>query len=438
MRVAERVEDIVTSGLCTGCGMCESLLGSDTLRMDLSPEGFMRPRQIRTLSKADEGAVMQACAGHRQVGPEPVGIEPHRMFGSCLHLAKGHATAPDMRFEGATGGVLTAVAAFLVEEKLVDAIIQIGASDSDPFANEVRFNTTREEIVASAGSRYGPVAPLTQVHAALDSGKRFAFIGKPCDVATLRNLAKTDPRVDRQIPYMLAMFCGGSPSVSATHNVVRRFGEDPREIAEFRYRGRGWPGPTFVRTRKGTVHRQSYDDTWFGDLTFELMFRCKICADGLGEHADLVGGDCWVMEDGKPSHREMGDGWNIVIGRTTRGAELAAKAVEAGYLHEEPFTIAEFEKMHDDHALKKRSVFWRLLALTATRQPRPRYERLRVAEAGWRNASWRERWAAFQGTFLRSVAGRNRESGIGSGSFVLEETRNDIEKPARGGEPHAA
>lgn len=417
MRAAASIEEIVERGLCTGCGACESLLGRGALRMDLSPEGFMRPRRQRPLAKAEQDAVLEVCAGRAQQGAAPVEARPHRIFGPMLHLAKGHATDADIRFRSATGGVLTALAVYLVESGEVDGVLQVGVSSDNPLLNEARFNTTREQIVASSGSRYGPSAPLKDVDALLDSGRRFAFIGKPCDVATLRNLALVDPRVDLQIPYMLAMVCGGNPSIAATYNIVRRFGEDHRDVEEFRYRGHGWPGPTYLRTKQGREHSQTYDETWFSNLTYELMFRCKICADGVGEHADVVAGDCWVMEDGKPSHREAGDGWNMHIARTVRGRQLIEDAVVAGYIHEEAFSVAELEAMHDDHGTKKRSVLWRLAGLALAGQPFPDYGALRVVQAGL-TASWRERWAAFRGTLARSLKRRNRESPITSGTFV--------------------
>ena len=417
MRVADSIETIVERGLCTGCGACESLLGKDVLRMGLSPEGFMRPRGQRPLRNDEQKAVMQVCAGRSQAGLATGEAAPHHIFGTMLHLAKGHATAPEIRFRSATGGVLTALAVYLVESGKVDGILQVCVSADNPLLNEARLNTTREQIVASSGSRYGPSAPLRDIGALLDSGRRFAFMGKPCDVATLRNLARVDPRVDLQVPYMLAMVCGGNPSVAATYNIVRRFGEDHRDVEEFRYRGHGWPGPTYLRTKQGREHSQTYDETWFSNLTYELMFRCKICADGTGEHADVVAGDCWVMDGGKPSHREAGDGWNMHIARTERGRQLIEDAVVAGYIHEEAFSVAELEAMHDDHGAKKRSVLWRLAGLALTGQPYPDYGALRVVRSGLA-ASWRERWTAFRGTLARSLKRRNRESPITSGTFV--------------------
>lgn len=412
MAVADTVEAVVTHGLCTGCGACESLAG-DALRMGLSPEGFMRPRRVGALSAASERAILSVCTG-RSLPPPPLADAPvHRIFGRIVHMGRGHAADPVLRFRGATGGVLTALAVHLVESGRVEGVLQIATPPDDPMGSEPRFNTTREEILRAAGSRYGPAAPLKVVGELLDQGRRFAFVGKPCDVAALRRMALVDPRIDRQVPVMLAMFCGGSPSIDSTHAVVRRFGEEPEDVVEFRYRGHGWPGPTYVRTVQGREHRQSYDDTWYSGLRYELMFRCKICADGLSEHADVVAGDCWVMENGRPSHREAGDGWNVHIARTARGAELIRDAVAAGALVEEPFGIRELEEMHEDHALKKRSVFWRIAGLVLTGQPRPRYPGHRIVRAGVLEARPAEAWAAFSGVVARLLRRQNRESPTG-------------------------
>ena len=73
--------------------------------------------------------------------------------------------------------------------------------------------------------------------------------------------------------------------------------------------------------------------------------------------------DCWQMEGGKPIHCETGDGLNFVIARTEQGGRLLEDAQRNGVLKCGPFTVEQLRQMHDDHGLRKRSVFWRILGL---------------------------------------------------------------------------
>ena len=54
-------------------------------------------------------------------------------------------------------------------------------------------------MIEAAGSRYGPAAPLIDIDQVLNREEPFAFIGKPCDIAALRNFAEIDVRVNRLV-----------------------------------------------------------------------------------------------------------------------------------------------------------------------------------------------------------------------------------------------
>ena len=69
-------------------------------------------------------------------------------------------------------------------------------------------------------------------------------------------------------------------------------------MLELRYRGRGWPGNMAVRFREagtGEVREASttYAEGWGEILQKHKQWRCQLCADHLGEHADLSIGDPW-------------------------------------------------------------------------------------------------------------------------------------------------
>ena len=141
---------------------------------------------------------------------------------------------------------------------------------------DAQVSTTADEVVSGAQSRYGPAAPLVHVHRLLDAGRRFAVIGKPCDMAAIRNLARIDDRVETQIPYCLTIFCGGLPTSHTARKIADHYGVQADEVDVFRFRGNGWPGPThvkakdvkFVRTRSenlGTLPVQTGGSWMMGD-----------------------------------------------------------------------------------------------------------------------------------------------------------------------------
>ena len=405
------LSQVVTRGMCTGCGVCASLGADQGIRMQMTTEGFLRPRIPEILASDREQALLAICPGSVvQSHPEQDLEAPlHKSFGRFHRIVRGHATDPQLRYVAATGGVLSGLALYLLERGLVDGVLQVALDETQPLHNVVRMSRDREDVLAAGGSRYGPAAPLVNIDYYLDTGECFAFIGKPCDVAALRNLANHDPRVNQQIPYMLAMFCGAVPSWLSTRNIVHRFGVQETEVETFRYRGHGWPGPTHVRSHSGEIHEQSYDQTWFSEMRYSLMFRCAICADGIGESADIAAGDYWHMVDGKPTHAEAIDGWNFCMARSRAGAALLDGAAEAGFLHLEPIEVASLDAMHDDHALRKRSVLWRLLGLWLTRQPTTRFKGLRVWACGLGGASMREACLGFFGMLARVIRRRSRE-----------------------------
>ena len=199
-----------------------------------------------------------------------------------LECRTGHSTDPALRRQASSGGGISALLVHLLETGAVDRVIQIAASDAVPVANETVVSVTPGEIFTAAGSRYAPSAPLARLEEMLETPGKAAFVGKPCDVAALRAIAKRDPRVDAKIPYLLSFFCAGVPSQTGAEAVVAKLGVAPDDLASFRYRGDGWPGYATATRRDGSAERMSYDDSWGDILTKHVQFRCKICPDGVG------------------------------------------------------------------------------------------------------------------------------------------------------------
>src|SRR3546814_11013092 len=73
---------------------------------------------------------------------------------------------------------------------------------------------------------------LSSIIDELEKGGRFAFVGKPCDISALRELAKSDARVDQQIPLKLSFFCGGIPSHAGADRIIAEMRSEERRVGK--------------------------------------------------------------------------------------------------------------------------------------------------------------------------------------------------------------
>lgn len=377
------LETIVSQGLCAGCGLCESIAGRERVEMAITAASYMRPRVHETLDEATLEKIRAVCPGITLTGPDPDQVGDtgvmHDIWGPIRSIHRGWSTNEEIRFHSAAGGAMTALGCYLIESGKVDAILHVRASVERPMETDALVSRTTVEVRAGAQSRYGPAAPLRHVKQLLDEGIRFAVLAKPCDVAAIRNLARIDPRVERQVPYLITIFCGGVPTLQTAKRIAGYHGVAAEEVSLFRWRGEGWPGPTHVETRDGRAFDLSYDKVWYSPdvpWTYDIQFRCKICPDAIGELADVSCPDSWVMVDGKPIHEEA-PGANLFIARTRRGEELVAQAAAAGAIHLEPFSIAELDAQHADHVTRKIENPARVRALGLEGQLEPRFEGFR-------------------------------------------------------------
>jgi coenzyme F420 hydrogenase subunit beta len=69
--VAVSLESIVEGGLCMGCGLCQSLAGTDRVRLQMKGEHGERPVLRGKLDAVTLAAIDQACPGVALVGSIP-------------------------------------------------------------------------------------------------------------------------------------------------------------------------------------------------------------------------------------------------------------------------------------------------------------------------------------------------------------------------------
>lgn len=406
------VAQITANGLCSGCGMCAGLATADRppIVMRETAAGYHRPEVVGPVS--DDLAVLidAACPGIN-IRHEPAAREAeyHPVWGPLVAARLGWSTDAELRRNASSGGGLSGLLVHLLASGEIDYVVQTAVSPDSPLRNALAISTGRDDVFHAAGSRYAPSSPLGDIGARLDGPGRFAFVGKPCDVAGLRQLARRDPRVNAKVPYMIAFMCAGVPSYRGTTALLKAMGvEDESRVAAFRYRGDGWPGFATARLDDGTIFAMDYDTSWGRILNRHLQFRCKICPDGIGEFADIVCADGWYCDDdGNPLFDER-DGRSIMLTRTARGEALLGRAVDAGAIATEPLALTALGHMQPFQARRKGMVLPRLAAMALAGRRRPRFAQLALG-ANARRLGIKQSLRSFGGTLRRLLAGQGRD-----------------------------
>jgi coenzyme F420 hydrogenase subunit beta len=389
--------------LCAGCGGC-ALVAPDAVQMEMRDPGYLRPVQTGALTPEQDSQIARICPGLGQT-VQADGRTDDVLWGPYVSMHTGYAARTPLRHTASSGGGLSAVLVHLLESGQVDGVIQTGAAPDVAVANVAVLSETADGVLAAAGSRYAPSSPLAGLEPHLNSDRRFAFVGKPCDVAALRALALDDPRVDARIPVMLSFFCAGIPSQTGAEAVLKALGTDPGQTAAFRYRGNGWPGQATATLHDGSTRSMSYNDSWGMILSRHVQHRCKICADGTGTAADLVCADAWVCnERGYPVFEEQ-DGISLIVARNAKGADLLVQAKAAGHLVTEGFDVEQLALIQPGQLGRRRALLARLAGLWLLGKPIPRYRGLHLRAAGAQN-SFRRNLKNFLGMVRRGLTGR--------------------------------
>ncbi len=394
------VEDIVSLDLCVGCGICQAIAGEDRINIQLDKEGFLRPSVLGNYAQY-WNTIKQVCPGIAVRHARNVGNRLwDKLWGPVVDVKAGYATDEALRWCGSSGGAVSALLCYLLEQGHVDYALHIGVSSADPLQNQVYLSQNREDVVRCAGSRYAPAAPLTDFKRTLEKNSgRIAFVGKPCDVAALRDFLQVYPHLASRVYCMIAFMCAGTPSIYATKDMVTSMGADSAKVVDLRYRGHGWPGQVRAVMDNGIVHKTSYHDSWGKILGRQLQFRCKICADGDGQLSDITCGDAWYIEDGKPSFEER-PGRSLILCRTPRGQSILDKAVRAHYLAVDPFTLEDVQVIQPYQAMRRRLVASRLLAMLVAGVSFPRYRGFHLVYNALQ-VSLGDNWRSFTGMLRR-------------------------------------
>lgn len=406
MKKLPSIDDVVNSGLCSGCGVCAYLQPNDIRMTDISDQG------LRPISKSGtpipNGDAVRACPGielrHDFDAQDAEIIQDlEKGWGPVRNLWEGYAQDPELRYAASSGGAASALALHALTTERFAGVLHTAANKELPYTNETVFSTSRQELLERTGSRYAPASPADGLKQIEDADGPCVFIGKPCDVAAVQRARKMRPRLDKNLGLTIAFFCAGTPSTQGTLKMLERMGiADASTLMQLRYRGNGWPGAATAIASSDDgqpiTHQISYEQSWGQVLTKFVQWRCRLCADHTGEFADISVGDPWYrpVEPGE-------SGSSLVLARTRLGIEFTTAAIASGQLILRQGAPELLERSQPNLLRTRGAVWGRIAALRLIGAKVPVYHRLRTLDFWLSELTLTEKLKSILGTVRRCL-----------------------------------
>lgn len=361
------------SHLCNRCGSCIGLSGGAIVFNN--KEGKYTPKIIGGLSNDVYKRIWIACSGkyfnfkeyREKFYSNPKGFHPY--IGPYEQIGIGYSKNDNIRFNAASGGIITGILIFLLEKGFIDGAVTLRMSVEKPWLTEPFIAMSKKEIMASAQSKYC-ISSVNEILPQINDFKgRLAYVGIPPQVQSIRKLqAVNDPSV-RNIKFIFGPFYGNTLHFSAVKSLLRTYGEkDYRQIKKLYFRYGEWPGSMRIELNNGRIiELKKFHANYL--IPFHILKNSLLCTDLTNEFTDISGGDAWA-----PMYEEKGKGFSMIISRSKQGNQIIKKMIEEGWIHFDPITENEALSIHSHgYDLKKRGTFIRLGFRKLLGKPVPEY-----------------------------------------------------------------
>jgi len=320
----ETVSDIRDSGLCTQCGTCIALCPFNAIKMIKSnSKGVYLPLIDKEACK-NCGLCVKCCPGHfvdlKELGKFFDSQHSDIYLGRYLSCWVAHANDYKIRYNSASGGIVTQLLVFMLEKGLIDGALVIKMKEDRPLEPLPFIAKTKQEIIYASKSKYCPVPANIALKKVLKEDGRFAVVGLPCHIHGIRKAELLNPELRKKIVLHVSLMCSHMVNFLGTEFILNKLHIPKEQVSSLSYRGKGWPGAMKIKLENKCSIRLPLVGSWnsywsiFSSFFF-IPTRCTLCPDQTGELADISLGDAWL-----PELKSDKVGKSIIITRT-RAAE---------------------------------------------------------------------------------------------------------------------
>jgi coenzyme F420 hydrogenase subunit beta len=361
----DTIEKIAQNGLCTNCGTCAGICPENAIRMDNDYYSGCYYTQLDDERCDNCGLCFRVCPGHsvdfKGLNFDIFGNEPEDvLIGNYQGCYLGHATDDNLRYNGASGGVVTALLLFALKKGAIDGALVTRMKKDKPLEPEPFIARTREEIIDASKSKYCPVPANVMLKEILNSkaGEKFAVVGLPCHIHGIRKAESANKKLNEKIVLHIGIFCSHTDLFWQTEFLLKKMDIKKEDVAKINYRGEGWPGMMSILLKNGRKLLIPYSKAIsLHNIWIYALPRCLLCCDLTSELADVSCGDAWLPEI--TSDEEIGK--SIVITRSDTGEALCLEAVQKGYVELEEIYPEKVKQSGGMMQTKKRDIKVRFL-----------------------------------------------------------------------------
>ncbi len=244
--------------------------------------------------------------------------------GMCLNAYIGHSTNSEIRQKSQSGGVVTALLCYLLEQRLIEGAI-VNRFNEHTKRPEVACLRAKDELLNAAGSYYSQSSVVKTI---LDNrDKQTAAVVLGCQSQSLKLINQACPEIDAPA-YKIGLICTGQYSGKCIDDLITIAGAENKKVTKLRFKDKdagGWPGNVKIYTSdQNYILNQKFRHRL--KPVYEV-YRCWLCFDQMSIHSDIVAGDPWGIDND-----DNKQGNTVIITRTTKGQRLIDDAVKQGYI----------------------------------------------------------------------------------------------------------
>lgn len=340
MRNIYSPKDIVSSGLCIGCGSCVANSGLK-MGMLFDAYGQLKPQMPRELFTRRSEIFSKTCPFSPAAENEdflsadlfPDNNHCSLSIGRHKRSLLGHVAEEDFRIKGSSGGMVSWVASELMKKGLIDGfahVIETEEPHSEGRFFKYRISRNEKEIREGSKSRYYPVEFSEVLKTIAEVPGRYAIVAVPCMIKAVQLLRSQNPVFHERICFTLGLFCGHMKSARFVESFAWQMNVPLAEVkqVDFRHKQKGRPANWYnalLSLRDGKSVNRDWWDLADGDwgAGFFMNSACNLCDDVVAETADISFGDAWVEP-----YASDGNGTNVVIVRSELIDNLIAEGIK--------------------------------------------------------------------------------------------------------------